>query len=218
MVKYRQVFISWKRNHNININKPNLNLKYVVIIGFPPTYSLSPHWQVPRSVAGRWKCLPALCIIATYCAFRGCGLEHVYCLTAPCRLRCPSCHYLLPSVWFQPLWSEKEGRRQVIPSLLPQADALTVATFSCDSLQKDPCGLSRHQMIAFPRVCCCCFPVAQLCPTLCDPMSCSTLGLPVLIELVMPSHHLVLCHPLLLLLSVFPSIRVFSNELALRIR
>ena len=38
------------------------------------------------------------------------------------------------------------------------------------------------------------------------------------IELVMPSNHLILCHPLLLLPSVFPSIRVFSNESALRIR
>ena len=37
-------------------------------------------------------------------------------------------------------------------------------------------------------------------------------------ELVMPYNHLILCHPLLLLPSVFPSIRVFSNELALRIR
>ena len=35
------------------------------------------------------------------------------------------------------------------------------------------------------------------------------------IELVMPSNHLILCHPLLLLPSIFPSIRVFSNELAL---
>ena len=35
------------------------------------------------------------------------------------------------------------------------------------------------------------------------------------IESVMPSSHLILCHPLLLLPSVFPSIRVFSNELAL---
>ena len=34
----------------------------------------------------------------------------------------------------------------------------------------------------------------------------------------MPSNHLVLCHPLLLLPSVFPSIRVFSNESALRVR
>ena len=38
------------------------------------------------------------------------------------------------------------------------------------------------------------------------------------IELVMPSNHLILCHPLLLLLSIFPSIRVFSIELAVRIR
>ena len=38
------------------------------------------------------------------------------------------------------------------------------------------------------------------------------------IESVMPSNHLVLCCPLLLLFSIFPSIRVFSNELALQIR
>ena len=38
------------------------------------------------------------------------------------------------------------------------------------------------------------------------------------IESVMPSDHLILCHPLLLLPSIFPSIRVFSNELALHIR
>ena len=39
-----------------------------------------------------------------------------------------------------------------------------------------------------------------------------------LIELVMPSNHLVLCHTILLLPSIFPSIRVLSNELALHIR
>ena len=38
------------------------------------------------------------------------------------------------------------------------------------------------------------------------------------IELVMPSNHLILCHPLLLLLSILPSIRVFSNESLLRIK
>ena len=38
------------------------------------------------------------------------------------------------------------------------------------------------------------------------------------IESVMPSNHLILCHPLLLLPSIFPSIRVFSNESALRTR
>ena len=38
------------------------------------------------------------------------------------------------------------------------------------------------------------------------------------IESVMPSNHFILCYPLLLLLSIFPSIRVFSNELVLCIR
>ena len=38
------------------------------------------------------------------------------------------------------------------------------------------------------------------------------------IESVMPSKHLILCHPLLLLLSIFPSIRVFSNESVLCMR
>ena len=70
--------------------------------------------------------------------------------------------------------------------------------------------------------------VTQSCPTLCNPMNCSTPGLlsitnsqslPKLmsIESVMPSNHLILCHPLLLP-SIFPNIRVFSNESALHIR
>ena len=41
---------------------------------------------------------------------------------------------------------------------------------------------------------------------------------PMCIESVMPSNHLILCHPLPLLPSIFPRIRVFSNESALRIR
>ena len=41
---------------------------------------------------------------------------------------------------------------------------------------------------------------------------------PMSIKSVMPSNHLILCHPLLLLPSIFPSIRVFSNESALHIR
>ena len=41
---------------------------------------------------------------------------------------------------------------------------------------------------------------------------------PMSIQSVMPSNHLILCHPLLLLPSIFPSIRVFSNESVLRIR
>ena len=67
--------------------------------------------------------------------------------------------------------------------------------------------------------------------SVCDPMNCSTAGLPVhqqlpeftilmSIESVMPSNHLILCRPRPLLLppSIFPSIRVFSNESVLCIR
>ena len=71
--------------------------------------------------------------------------------------------------------------------------------------------------------------VAQLSPILCYPMDCSRPGLPVLhhllelaqlvsIKSVKPSNPLIFCHPLLLLPSIFPSFRVFSSELVLRIR
>ena len=71
--------------------------------------------------------------------------------------------------------------------------------------------------------------VAQSCPTLCDPMNHSTPGLPVHHQLpeftqilvhrsVMASSHLILCHPFVLPPSIFPSIRVFSNELTPRMR
>ena len=48
--------------------------------------------------------------------------------------------------------------------------------------------------------------------------NCQSLPKPMSIESVMPSNYLILCRPLLLLPSIFPSIRVFSNELALHIR
>ena len=70
--------------------------------------------------------------------------------------------------------------------------------------------------------------VTQSCPALCNPVECSTPVFPIItnswsllkltsIDLVMPSNHLILCCPLLPP-SIFPSIRVFSNELALPIR
>ena len=69
--------------------------------------------------------------------------------------------------------------------------------------------------------------VVQSCLTLCDPLGCSTPGFPVHHQLLeftqthvrlMPSNHLILCCPFLFLPSIFPRIRVFSNELILRIR
>ena len=72
--------------------------------------------------------------------------------------------------------------------------------------------------------------VTQSCPTLCHLMDCSRPGFPVNInnsqsllklmpiESVMLSNHLILCHPLILPPSIFPSIRVFSNESVLCMR
>ena len=70
---------------------------------------------------------------------------------------------------------------------------------------------------------------AQACLTLCDPVDCSRPGslsitnswslLKLMsIESVMPPNRLILCHPLLLLPPISPSVRVFSNESALHIR
>ena len=74
-----------------------------------------------------------------------------------------------------------------------------------------------------------CFLVTKLCSTPCNPMDCSTpefqsftmsqsLLKLIASESVMPSNHLILYHPLLLLPSMFPNIRVFSNESAFHIR
>ena len=74
--------------------------------------------------------------------------------------------------------------------------------------------------------------VAQSCLTLWDPMDYSTPGLPVHHQLLEPtqthvyhvyesvllSNHLIFCHPFLLPLSIFPSLRVFSNESVLRMK
>ena len=66
--------------------------------------------------------------------------------------------------------------------------------------------------------------VAQSCPILCDPMDCNIPGLPVhhllklmSFESVMPSNRLILCRPLLPP-SIFPRVRVFSNESVLCMR
>ena len=79
------------------------------------------------------------------------------------------------------------------------------------------------------RFCFYCSPVSKSCPTLCNPMDYSKPGYPVLHYLLEfaqthvqwvsdASNHLILCCPLLLLPSIFSSIMVFSNDLALRIR
>ena len=70
---------------------------------------------------------------------------------------------------------------------------------------------------------------AQSCLTLCDPMDCTTPGLATITnsqgllklmsnESVMPPNHLILCHPLLLLSSIFPNMKLCSSESVLHIR
>ena len=95
---------------------------------------------------------------------------------------------------------------------------------NCWASSFDPESYYWNELIS-QRNCCL---ATQLGLTPCDPMDCSTPGFPsftisrsllrlMSIESVMPSNHLILCHPLLLP-SVFPSIRAFSSESILHIR
>ena len=70
-------------------------------------------------------------------------------------------------------------------------------------------SLSRVQLFATPWTAVCQVSL---------PITCSSLLKPMSIESVMPSSHLILCHPLCLQPSIFPSIRVFSSESVLRVR
>ena len=91
-------------------------------------------------------------------------------------------------------------------------------------LWKTDCRKPKMMCVLKQRIQTMCYcSVSQLCPTLCDPMTAAhqaslsftiSWSLLKLIsnQLVMPSKHLVLCRPLFLLLSILPSIRVFSNE------
>ena len=113
------------------------------------------------------------------------------------------------------------------PSEIPE-DCLAPSPQQCGSQLCDtslPKTSSNHFLVSLL----CCWVQLLSCLTLCDPMNWSTEG-PLsstisqsllklmFIELVMPSNHPILCHPLLLLTSIFPSIRVFSNESVLCIR
>ena len=100
-------------------------------------------------------------------------------------------------------------------------EKLPLPTFSLWRLSRHTPGLV-HQYLLFP----CCCSAAKSYPTLCDPMDCSMSGSSAStiswsslkftsFESMMLSNHLILCCPLLLLPSTFPSIRVFSNESAL---
>ena len=117
-------------------------------------------------------------------------------------------------------WVDISCSRDLPCTGIRPASAVLVGGFFSTVLAGKPCKpISSVQFSSF----------AQSCPTLRNPMDLSTPGLPVYhqlpeptqlmsIESVMPSNHLILSHPLLLLPSIFPNIRVFSIESTLRIR
>ena len=90
-----------------------------------------------------------------------------------------------------------EGKTSPRPQLSPRA-VVTFQSLSCVQLFVTPRAAAHQASLSY-----------TVSRSLLKPMS---------IESMMPSNHLLLCHPHLLLPSVFPSIRVFYNELALHIR
>ena len=129
-------------------------------------------------------------------------------LADPCG---PSPHllsYLLQKLWLAfPSWLE-----------LPLLQRLKVRILSPHTAWPPYIQIFRSPMHAH-----CCCSVAMSCLTLCNPEGCHTPGFLSLtisqsllrlmaIESVMPSNHLILCHPPLLLPSIFPNIGVFSND------
>ena len=110
--------------------------------------------------------------------------------------------------------------KKIVPSTTTNTKYLEI------TLTRNIEELHKENLMKVSSICC---SVVKSCSTLCDPMDCSTPGslffaisrsLWTLMSIgsMMPSSHLILCHPLLLLPSISPSIRVFSNESALRIR
>ena len=110
----------------------------------------------------------------------------------------------------------------VLQLIYPVSSWRTLGCLACDWEQSCSICIWASQSAHFSSV-------TQLCPTLCDPMGCSTPGFPVhhqSPELAQTHIHpvsdviqpFILCHPLLLRPSIFPSIRVFANESILHIR
>ena len=133
--------------------------------------------------------------------------------------------FVLQVLWILLLYSSadtqpKPSSPQAWGQLIPKA--CTLFPLPGWTLESVLSLLRNHSSVQFSSV-------AQLCPTLWDPMNRSTPGLLSItnsrtslrftfIESVMPSSHLILCRPLLLLPPIPPSIRVFSNESTLHMR
>ena len=157
--------------------------------------------------------------------------------SSPVQCNLKSFWNLLPSFSLSQFWAEKSVLEKNMTGFalffyFNPSSSTNYEVSSFPGLSLGP-GVERQKSYIeqkrFPRtknICCCCS-VTKLCPTLCESTDCqaslsSTISQSLLklmsIESVMPSNHLILCHPLLPLPSIFPSSRVFSNESALCIR
>ena len=146
----------------------------------------------------------------------GCGEYHCLCSCPPQLVRPASILFLFVLL--------------AIPCILWDLSSLTRDQTQVPAMKaQSPNHRTSREFPPNPFMSSCCCSVTQSCPTLCDPTDCSTPGFLSLTvswsllrlmftESVMPSNHLILCCPFLLLPSIFPNIKVFSNELAFRIR
>ena len=111
----------------------------------------------------------------------------------------------------------------------PEWYAFVVVVQSCPTLCDPAWTIARQAPLSSTVSWCCWWSIAKSCLTLCDPMDWSTPGSLsfiisrsllkfISIESLMPSNHLILCHPLLLLPSIFSSNRVIFSESTLHIR
>ena len=125
--------------------------------------------------------------------FCECSMNSYQCCRKIFQIHLQSCHYLIKNLCYLAIYSRPS------PNSFPHL-------FQFSSVQ----SLSRVRLFATPLI------TARQ-ASLSITNSRSSLRL-MSIESVMPSSHLILCHPLLLLPPIPPSIRVFSNESALRIR
>ena len=131
--------------------------------------------------------------------------------------------FVLPD-YFSSEYKPFQSKLVFISHVSPTHSIISVCRTSGAGKEPDQKKPLRHTSL-----CCCCCSVALSYPTLCNPVDCSmqaslsfTISWSLLklmsIESMMPSNHPILCRPLLLMSSIFPSIRVFSNESALAIR
>ena len=159
------------------------------------------------------------------------------CITSASLIQCLGFRFLVFLIWIE--FTNKFQYRDALPSWNMRSHVTRLCIWARKSQMRvflsvswesnlamfKPFTESANYILASTMYYCC--SVTKSCPTLCDFMNCSTPGFSVLISqsllrlmsiaLVMPSSHLILCHPLLLLPSLFPRIRVlfcffFPNE------